>query len=76
MKALLGRLVTYNFSYFDLESSPKQNTYFGIAVSSPYGRVLSQFDIDHPWDHKELSMVRQCVDLRPPSLPLLRPPEL
>ena len=47
--------MTYNFSYFDLESSPKQNTYFGIAVSSPYGRVLSQFDIYNPTKYQALS---------------------
>ena len=47
--------MTYNFSYFDLESSPKQNTYFGIAVSSPYGRVLSQFDIYNPTEYQALS---------------------
>lgn len=29
--------------YFDLEYSPKQNTYYGIAVISRYGRMLSHF---------------------------------
>ena len=50
-----GRQVASNFSYFDLQASPKQNAYFGIAVSSPYGRVLSQFDIYNPTDYQALS---------------------
>jgi len=31
------------FSFFDLQYSPKQSTLYGIYVSSTYGRVLSNF---------------------------------
>jgi hypothetical protein len=34
---------TANSSYFDLQYSENQQTFFGIYVSSAYGRVLSQF---------------------------------
>lgn len=44
--------VSSNFSYFDLQFSPSQNTYYGIAVSSAYGRVLSKFsDFNEPVVH-------------------------
>jgi len=44
--------VSSDFSYFDLQFSPKQNVYYGIAVSSAYGRVLSKFtDFNEPVAH-------------------------
>lgn len=44
--------VSSNFSYFDLQFSPSQNVYYGIAVSSAYGRVLSKFtDFNEPVVH-------------------------
>ena len=44
--------VSTNFSYFDLQFCPSQNTYYGIAVSSAYGRVISKFsDFNEPVVH-------------------------
>lgn len=39
-----------NYSFFDLQYSPKQSTLYGIKVTSTYGRVLSNFTADKKAD--------------------------
>ncbi|CUF20208.1 cysteine peptidase, putative [Bodo saltans] len=40
---LVSTEISSGLSYFDLEFSAARNTFFGIAVTSPFGRELSRF---------------------------------
>jgi hypothetical protein len=53
--------VSAHLAYFDLQYSLRQQTFFGITVSSTYGRVLSRFH--HFGSNVSFSPIRSLPDL-------------